>query len=353
MARLNAQHVREFGRVKELCYRGLESATLREQVGDRLSRHLGVSSYCFGATDPRTGLPVHSVSVGLEPAVMGRFFDLLLTTPSMDYGPWIESGRRTATLDQLVDDVDTDPYMTDILRPSGLRHETQVACVAGGWSWGHLCLRRRADDEQFAGHELRLLDALVPHLTAGLRAAAGRAPLGSRESSMTGVVVLDPDGKVEVTNALAERLFRQPVSGTRHSFLSAVHVVAAQLERSLSDPTSTTVPGVTMDDEASGAIYRLRAERAMGSDGRERGLVVIEPASPRNADDVAFALARRGLSRRECDVAVAVVRGRSNAEIAAEQFVSVHTVQDHVRSIFDKLGVSSRQQLAFSLLGVA
>ncbi len=36
MGRLSATHVNEFDAVKELCYRGLDSATLRERVGDRL-----------------------------------------------------------------------------------------------------------------------------------------------------------------------------------------------------------------------------------------------------------------------------------------------------------------------------
>lgn len=352
MARLNAVHAREFAAIKALCYRGLDSAALRERVGDRLSRHLDAASYCFGATDPRTALPVHSVSVGLDPAAMERFFGLVLTTRSLDFGPWIDAGRRVATLEQLVDDVDTDPYMTEILRPSGLRHDVQVACVAGGWSWGHMCLRRRASDEPFAGHELRFLDALAPHLSAGLRAAARPASAVSDQACASGVVVLGPDGKVELANGVAERLFRQPVSGTRHSFLTAVNIVAARLERTLRDATDEHVPTFTMADEASGSVYRLRAERTIGTDGRPRGLVFIEPTTLSHPDDQVLTLVRSGLSKRECEVALAVVRGKTSAQIAAELFVSTHTVADHVRNIFDKLGVASRQQLAFRVAGI-
>jgi DNA-binding NarL/FixJ family response regulator len=62
-------------------------------------------------------------------------------------------------------------------------------------------------------------------------------------------------------------------------------------------------------------------------------------------------LAQFGLSRRECEVGVAVVRGRSTAAIAAELHLSPHTVQDHVGRVYDKVGVASRQQLAIRLLG--
>lgn len=351
MGRLIAMHVNEFFAVKDLCYRGLESAVLRERVGDRLARHLGVASYCFGATDPATALPVHSVSVGLDPAAMQTFFGLVLSTPSLDFGPWIASGRRAARLEDLVDDIDSDPYMTDILRPSGLRHDVQVACVGGGWSWGHMCLRRGDKDRAFEQHEVRFLASVAPHLTAGLRAASSRSAMAAGPAKATGVVVIGQDGKVELANGVAERLFRQPVSGTRHCLLTAVHIVAARLEQALTTAGADLVPQLTFLDEGTRETYRLRAERVLGSDGRDRGLVVIEPASTLDPSEQVQTLARLGLTPRECDVATAIARGRTTSEIAAELFVSVHTVHDHVRNVFDKVGVSSRQQLAVRLMG--
>lgn len=353
VARLTTTHVDEFAAIKELCYRGLDSAALRERVGDRLARHLGAASYCFGATDPVTALPVHSISVGLDPAVMEVFYGLVLSTPSLDFGPWITRSDRVARLEELVDDVDTDPYMTEILRPSGLRHDVQMACVGGGWSWGHLCLRRASSAEAFTGHELRFLDAIAPHVTAGLRAAAGQAATVAAPGASSGIVVLGPDGKIELANGVAERLFRQPVSGTRHSLLTAVNIVAARLERVLSGEHDAPLPELSMTEEATGCIYRVRAEQVLGADGRARGLVMIEPEVARSDGQRLEALARFGLSRRECEVVVAVVRGGSNADTAAALCMSPHTVRDHLSKAFDKLGVRSRQELAFRLLGAA
>ena len=52
------------------------------------------------------------------------------------------------------------------------------------------------------------------------------------------------------------------------------------------------------------------------------------------------------LTDREREVALAVGRGLSNADIAAELYLSVPTVKAHVSRLFDKLGVTNRVQIA-------
>ena len=52
------------------------------------------------------------------------------------------------------------------------------------------------------------------------------------------------------------------------------------------------------------------------------------------------------LSPRECEVAILVAEGVSNREIATRLFISERTAQTHVQHILDKLGFSSRVQIA-------
>jgi len=44
-----------------------------------------------------------------------------------------------------------------------------------------------------------------------------------------------------------------------------------------------------------------------------------------------------------------VARGLSNQEIAAELFLSSHTVRDHLKAVFAKVGVGSRGELVAKL----
>ncbi|MEV0902353.1 response regulator transcription factor [Actinoplanes sp. NPDC049802] len=53
-----------------------------------------------------------------------------------------------------------------------------------------------------------------------------------------------------------------------------------------------------------------------------------------------------GLSPRELDVVRLTARGQTNAEIAAELFISVGTVKTHLGSIHTKLGTRNRVEIA-------
>src|SRR5690606_21025509 len=52
------------------------------------------------------------------------------------------------------------------------------------------------------------------------------------------------------------------------------------------------------------------------------------------------------LTDREREVTVALAHGKTNAEIAAELFMSVATVKAHISRLLSKLGLNNRTQLA-------
>jgi DNA-binding CsgD family transcriptional regulator len=62
-----------------------------------------------------------------------------------------------------------------------------------------------------------------------------------------------------------------------------------------------------------------------------------------NAPDIAGS--RRGLSAREREIAQLAAAGRSNREIASQLYIAQKTVEKHLASAFQKLGISSRTQL--------
>src|SRR5918911_5782828 len=78
-----------------------------------------------------------------------------------------------------------------------------------------------------------------------------------------------------------------------------------------------------------------------GAEGRTA--VIIQPAAPHEvAPLVALAY---GLSERECQVTRLCMKGQSSNQMAQTLGVSPYTVQDHLKSIFDKTGARSRGEL--------
>ena len=55
---------------------------------------------------------------------------------------------------------------------------------------------------------------------------------------------------------------------------------------------------------------------------------------------------RAGLTTREREVAVLIAHGLTNRQIAERLVIALRTADNHVQHIFDKLGLSSRAQVA-------
>ena len=92
----------------------------------------------------------------------------------------------------------------------------------------------------------------------------------------------------------------------------------------------------------------LHASCLAGMDGASGPTaLVIEPAQ---ASEIAPIIVQaHQLSTREQEITQLIARGVATAEIAATLHLSPHTVRDHVKAVFEKVGVSSRGELVAKL----
>lgn len=94
------------------------------------------------------------------------------------------------------------------------------------------------------------------------------------------------------------------------------------------------------DGEGAHTGTRVADDEAGAGDGE------ATPETTSEIDALCGELADRGrLSAREIDVLRLLARGRTTARIEAELGISSNTVNTHVRHVFQKLGVHSRQEL--------
>jgi DNA-binding CsgD family transcriptional regulator len=88
----------------------------------------------------------------------------------------------------------------------------------------------------------------------------------------------------------------------------------------------------------------VHAARLAGSATDGQTAVILEPAHP--PEITPLILQAYALTAREAQVVQQVLHGRSTAEIAGELVISPQTVQQHLKAVFDKVGVRSRRELA-------
>ncbi|HEX5296062.1 MAG TPA: helix-turn-helix transcriptional regulator, partial [Streptosporangiaceae bacterium] len=104
---------------------------------------------------------------------------------------------------------------------------------------------------------------------------------------------------------------------------------------------------------SAGLWLRLHAARLQPADphGAGQTAVILEPAGPAGLSPLLLDL--HELTDRERQITGLLLRGMPTADIAAALFISRHTLGDHMKAIFAKLGVTSRPDLTALLLDQA
>ena len=106
----------------------------------------------------------------------------------------------------------------------------------------------------------------------------------------------------------------------------------------------TTGSGLAFDDRGEHILRGVSGQRRLYAAAEEgsRGMVGPQPAGPPGNEEAGETEYPAGLSAREAEVLGLVAAGLTDAEVAGRLYVSVRTVNAHLRSIYRKAGVSSR-----------
>jgi DNA-binding CsgD family transcriptional regulator len=234
-----------------------------------------------------------------------------------------------------------------INREMGGDQELLVALrTAPGEAWGLVGLYREPDRPLFDADELAFASAVAPHLARGARRGllVGEAsdPDGPEPP---GLVVLRDDWSVDSLTPGMERWLGELPDGDWEGQNRLPPSVLAVAGRALRTAEGESAPGevaVSRVLSTEGRWMVLHGAALVAGGGR-RVAVIVEPAHP--ARIVPLLMAAYGLTDREQEVTRLVLRGDSTAEIAQRLSVSPHTVQQHLKNVFEKTGVRSRREL--------
>jgi DNA-binding CsgD family transcriptional regulator len=217
-----------------------------------------------------------------------------------------------------------------------------------------MCLgfHRPASAKPFTERERSCVQGLLPALRAVLRNLAhsdalhlSRHLIGTSGEPGEGssLLVLDQEFRVRHCNGGALQRFaeRHGERNLQTDILSALRKRLTELAPLMGERLRLDLPGRGLRSSGSCAA-QIDIATFQTMDGR-RYYLVTEPA---NLDAQPDGSRRFGLTEREREVVEFVCRGLSSAAIARELDIARRTVENHLRSIYAKVGVNSRTQLA-------
>ncbi len=336
-------------RIAALAAQGLDLVTFWRETSDALRS--AVPHYlapCFFTLDPASLLVTSHYQDGLPEIPPEWLAHEYLGDDVHDMAGVARSRRGTSTLYEAAGgDLSRSRAWKEYLQPYGADQELLVALrTQDGEAWGMLGLYREPDRPQFDAEELDFLRAVSAHLAEGARRGllVGEAtdPEGPEAP---GLVILTDDWTVESLTPGVERWLAELPDGdwdARGRLPPAVLAVAGRALRIVERGETLGEVAVARVLSRAGRWLVLHGA-ALEAAGARRVAVIIEPAQPARISSLL--MAAYGLTEREQDVTRVVLRGDSTAQIAVELSVSPHTVQQHLKSVFEKTGVHSRREL--------
>ena len=330
------------------------------EASTRLRRLVPFDAAVWLTTDPGTGLPTTPAFTdnleldGDQEQCSELWRREFLVADVNLYRDIARAPVPAAGLRAAVADPNQSARYREFLDPLGFADELRAVLRVGDSPWGAIDLFRRRGREPFSRQEIELVASLSAPLGEALRVRARPADLVGEPTpgGRPGLLLFDREGGLVSANDearawLAELPHDQDLPsdldvGVPMWMLGTVFRALAVAGR--------------RDDGTARSRVRTRRGRWLvchasclhDRDGSLGGIaVVIESAKV--AEMAPIIVQAYDLTDREQQILRLIARGAGTAEIADELLLSSHTVRDHVKAIFAKVGVSSRGELVAKL----
>jgi DNA-binding CsgD family transcriptional regulator len=339
--------------ILQLCESDADARTLRLEVLAVLRRAIGFDAYVWLVTDPETS--VGSAPLADVPCLpeLPRLIRLKYLTA---VSRWTSMITPVASLRQATGgDLDRSLIWRDML----CRY--QVGDIATSvfrdrfGCWAFLDLWRMQKSPSFTAAELEFLHSIAGPLATALRqsqaAAFAADPAGHHPSAGPVVLLLSPALEVRSQTPQTERYLRllvPPDTAAMAPVPAGAYNVSAQLLAREAGVDGN--PPLARVHLGGGQWLTLRADRMDSAQpAAERDIAVSIEVTDSGGRLSLFTRAC-GLSPREAELLGHVAAGATTRDIARLMFVSEHTVQDRLKSIFTKTGTRTRRALLARVL---
>lgn len=213
--------------------------------------------------------------------------------------------------------------------------------------WGVIVLHRDLGRRNFGAREVELVSSLSGEFAEAFQRASLERTLPSKDvehrDGEPALLLLDEEGRTVMSNTAAPGWLEE--LGGDQAQLPLVVCAVAHRARAIASGDGGAA--ATARVRAASGRWALVRGSALTNGPDPRTAVTVEPA--RTAELARLIVDLYGLTERERLVTELVAQGLSTAAIAGRLRLSPFTVQDHLKAIFEKLGVSSRGELVARL----
>ncbi len=275
-------------------------------------------------------------------------------------------GAQIVTTEDIIalDQLARTEYYNDFLKQQSIHYQMTVYLRAGPRMLGVVGLFRSRRCKTFSDLDKFKASLVLPYLTGAMerilaseRIADFEAIIHSlaRDMPNKGVVILDdsltPIYYDEEAATLLSSL--EPATGDSPSLLGELPQGIQRFCMGLADRRSQQDESAVGRSVQEAPVKHVREERVRARLVRSRRgdpllLLLLEPEEETPGPEQY--LRDRGLTRREIQVVQLLTRGLRNTEIADKLCISEYTVENHLRSIYRKMGVRNRTAVAHHLL---
>ncbi|WP_324644366.1 helix-turn-helix transcriptional regulator [Pseudarthrobacter sp. LT1] len=329
---------------------GMDLAGLYAAALAVVQREVPFEQGCWAAVDPDSMVMTSITNWQPWPVASHQFEEYFLRFAQSEYtgrepNTFVELLRRPRPIARISDaphrEVVRSVRINDLLKPLGLEHELRAAFRVDEACWGVGSIFREGGRD-FTDREVEFLGAVSGTLAAATRAAVRVAHPAGPAAVGPVIVLAGLHGDLRAATPAAASWLAAVEDAAPGRFSQTLLWVVAQAHAAASGTARARMR------DAGNSWVVLQASRLITGDDPEQMVVTVEPATTHEL--ASLLLMAYGVTARERDVCLEVLSGGSTAEIAGHLFISPHTVHDHLKSVFEKVGVGSRGELVARLV---